>query len=237
MPAPWIRPWPSEADVDYSAIVSAADNEDDSARPNLRGAIQRAWMVGYKALTTGETWIQSIPHPPFTFLWDGRSPEPSETTIDSRMVGIIGQSAPQPPRRDSHRLHSLGGWTGRVDWFWGRQYDRGHFVAHSLGAEVSGLEMNIYFQRRDLNRGWSQEGKLFRRMEQAAVRQPGTLFWVRPVYLSDGYVPAFVEFGLLEVGDQVRVHRFDNQVDEFDVLELADRRLSFLPVKSRRARS
>jgi hypothetical protein len=38
--------------------------------------------------------------------------------------------------------------------------------SRALGGRVDGLEINLFSQARALNRGWSAEGKLFRRMEQ-----------------------------------------------------------------------
>lgn len=36
--------------------------------------------------------------------------------------------------------------------------------------------MNLFLQRRDLNRGWSQQGKQYRAMEQYLADHPGTFF-------------------------------------------------------------
>ena len=41
--------------------------------------------------------------------------------------------------------------------------DKGHFIAHAIGG---GLDMNIFSQARDLNRGISEQGKVYRLMER-----------------------------------------------------------------------
>ena len=37
--------------------------------------------------------------------------------------------------------------------------DKGHLLSHASGGE---LDINLFPHRRELNRGWSEEGKLFR---------------------------------------------------------------------------
>src|SRR5258708_33542122 len=78
----------------------------------------------------------------------------------------------------------------------GREWDKGHFIAHSIGGAVDGLETNVSVQLRHLNRGWSAAGKQFRDMEQYCVLNRGTFcFW--PLYVDETARPAFVEFGVL----------------------------------------
>jgi hypothetical protein len=44
-----------------------------------------------------------------------------------------------------------------------------------------GLDVNLFPQRREVNRGWSDEGKLFRKMERYAAEHPGTFCFARPI--------------------------------------------------------
>jgi hypothetical protein len=44
--------------------------------------------------------------------------------------------------------------------------DRGHFLSHGAGGE---LDINLFPQRRELNRGWSIRGSRFRKMETIAA--------------------------------------------------------------------
>ena len=93
----------------------------------------------------------------------------------------------------------------------GPGWDKGHFIAHSIGGAVDGLEANVFVQRRDLNRGWSVAGKRFRQMEQYCVLNPGTLCFSRPLYADQTAKPAFVEFGVLKRGGELWVESFDNR--------------------------
>ncbi len=93
----------------------------------------------------------------------------------------------------------------------GREYDKEHFIAHSLDGAVDRLELNVFIQRRDLNRGWSVQGKLYRAMEKYCVLKPGTFCFSRPLYEDQTSRPAFLEFGVLKETGELWVARFDNR--------------------------
>lgn len=84
-------------------------------------------------------------------------------------------------------------------------------MAHSLGGAVDGIEANVFVQRRDLNRGWSASGKLFREMEKYCAVHPGTFCFNRPFYRDNSARPAFLEFGVLKNNNELWVERFDNR--------------------------
>jgi len=91
---------------------------------------------------------------------------------------------------------------------WIGPVDKGHFIAHSLGGSSN---MNIFPQVRELNRGWSEEGKKFREMERLASQHPGMMLFNRPIY-SDGTVwPRYFEFGLLKPDGELWIELFDNE--------------------------
>lgn len=75
--------------------------------------------------------------------------------------------------------------------------DKGHFLGHASGGI---LDINLFPQRRELNRGWSAEGKRFRKMERYVADHPGTFFYHRPLYDDETWIPASLEYGVL-VGD------------------------------------
>lgn len=85
--------------------------------------------------------------------------------------------------------------------------DKGHFLAHASGGE---LDINLFPQRRDLNRGWSAPGKRFRRMERWVAERAGTFHFHRPLYADESWVPAWLEYGVLREGEWW-VERFDNR--------------------------
>jgi hypothetical protein len=78
---------------------------------------------------------------------------------------------------------------------------------------VDQCELNVFVQRRDLNRGWSVAGKRFRSMEKYCSSNPGTFCFSRPIYsFADGSSkPVAVEFGVLKADGELWVEVFDNQ--------------------------
>lgn len=88
--------------------------------------------------------------------------------------------------------------------------NKGHFIAHSIGGVVDGLEANVFIQRRDLNRGWSAAVKRFREMEKYCVANPGTFCFSRLLYVDETSRPGFCEFGLLKTTGELWVECFDN---------------------------
>jgi len=86
--------------------------------------------------------------------------------------------------------------------------DRGHFLSHAAGGE---LDINLFPQRRELNRGWSSAGKHFRRMEKIAAENPGTFHFHRALYDDDTWIPATLEYGVLKDDREWLIERFANK--------------------------
>ena len=66
-------------------------------------------------------------------------------------------------------------------------------------------------QRRELNRGWSAEGREFRAMERYVAQHSGTFFYHRPIYNDETWVPQSLEYGVLEDDTRWRVKTFANK--------------------------
>jgi hypothetical protein len=60
--------------------------------------------------------------------------------------------------------------------------DRGHLIPHLSGGEFG---PNIFRQDRALNRGWSDQGKLYRALERAAAGMPGALYFGHLLYADE----------------------------------------------------
>jgi hypothetical protein len=86
--------------------------------------------------------------------------------------------------------------------------DRGHLIPHLSGGEFG---PNIFRQRRDLNRGWSSQGKRFRALEREAATTPGTFYFGRLMYEDGTAYPTEIETGLLR-GETLHVDRFRNRL-------------------------
>jgi hypothetical protein len=86
--------------------------------------------------------------------------------------------------------------------------DRGHFLGHASGGE---LDINLFPQRRDLNRGWSDQGRVYRRMERYVADHPGSFFYHRAQYEDDTWIPHSLEYGVLLEDATWWVAVFDNR--------------------------
>jgi len=136
----------------------------------LISELPQTWIREYRELFPNrDSEIYAIRRGTFDFIFDdlaGLSPTGvlrNDINGESRVIGVIGTTAPSERKRDDTRLR---GWSGRTRRTFGDAWDKGHFIAHSAGGAVVGWELNVYLQRRDLNSGWSQEGVRYRKLEE-----------------------------------------------------------------------
>lgn len=86
--------------------------------------------------------------------------------------------------------------------------DRGHFLSHASGGD---LDINLFPHRRELNRGWSEEGKRFRRMEKWVADNPGSFHYHRAEYTDRTWIPASLEYGVLRDNREWWIDSFRNR--------------------------
>lgn len=129
--------------------------------------------------------------------------------VAERVVCMYGVSATPSAARDRSRMAGFPdvnvGWnrTGRSR----VAADKGHFLAHGAGG---GLDANLFPQARDLNRGWSSQGRVYRRMERTAAAQAGTFVYHRPMYEDATWIPRRLEYGLLRADGTWWIEWFTN---------------------------
>jgi hypothetical protein len=201
--------------LDYERIVKdAGECSLESLISFLTEELPYAWRDAYLEMTQRATEIVRMQRGSFEYIYDDYAtlevtgavrPSPDD---EARLVGVLGRSEPKTERRDDSRLR---GWVGPTQKSFGREWDKGHFIAHSIGGAVDGWELNVFVQRRELNRGWSEAGKRFREMEKYCVSNPGTFCFGRPLYMDPTAKPAFVEFGLLQSDGKLWTECFDNR--------------------------
>lgn len=210
------EPTPEER-IDYPALLAAASAAQPSSVVAYLGEeLPYRWCDAYRLMTPRPTNIDRIQLGTFEYLYDdldtleALGTVPPSATAESRLVGVLGTSAPQPRARggDDARLR---GFIGGTHTEFGSGWDKGHYIGHELGGRVAGMEANVFIQRRELNRGWSAEGKIYRRMERFCRAHPGTFCFSRPFYADDTSKPSFFEFGVLRAPDDLWVQLFDNR--------------------------
>lgn len=201
--------------LDYHSVIERApDCSAEAVIAFLSEELPYLWRDAYLQMTPRPTNIVRFRYNAFDYLYDdyasleASGDAPYDPNSEARLVAVLGRSEPRKITRDDYRLK---GWVGPTEKMFGRQRDKGHFIAHSIGGAVDGLEAHVFLQRRDLNRGWSAAGKRYREMENFCVRNPGTFCFSRPLYIDQTARPGFLEFGILKGIRELWVERFDNR--------------------------
>jgi hypothetical protein len=201
--------------MQYEALLpSGQDPPYDQLSDWLIEELPYAWLEEYCQDTPRNVRVDRVELNGFSYIFDNYSllismGEAPPSDVVDRLVGAIGRS-PHPLRtRESSRLR---GWVGPTELSLGKDRDKGHFIAHTIGGMIDGVELNVFPQRRDVNRGWSPAGKRYRQMESFCAAHPGTLCFSRPLYDDATSTPAFIEFGILLPERSWWVETFDNHV-------------------------
>ncbi len=199
-PQPWL--------IDYERIAKIASSRDATdIAAFLVEELPYDWRDAYAAHTPRATHVLRVSDEDFTYLFDYFStlgePAPAPT-VEDRLVCAFGTSREAPAKRNTSRQR---GWGGPTEKSFGSDRDKGHFIPHTVGG---GLEINLFVQLRELNRGWSPAGALYRSMERYCQRHPGNFFFNRPLYADASAQPAMLEFGVLKADGQLWVERFEN---------------------------
>jgi hypothetical protein len=204
--------------INYENIMSTRDGRT--------GEILIAWLWNelvnvfrdsYLEMTPRKTEIVRITQGAFEYLYDDYSSletqglVPYHPTMEARIVAAMGRSTPREPKRDDGRLRNWSGNTLQPGY--GSGWDRGHFIAYSMGGVVDGFELNVFVQRRSLNRGWKTHpaGRRYRNMERYCAASNGTFCFSRPIYDDETSKPTFIEFGILKPDSELWTECFDNR--------------------------
>ncbi|MCX6543515.1 MAG: hypothetical protein NTV05_03775 [Acidobacteria bacterium] len=201
--------------VDYRALWREAEGlNPEEAIVYFEDQLAYVCRDAYVARNTRAAVILRVRQGGFEYVFDHYTSLetsgaiPYSATDESRLVVAYGRSAPRRRARDDYRLR---GWVGPTEKAFGAGWDKGHYIAHSIGGAVDGVEANVFVQRRDLNRGWSSDGKRFRQMERYCFENPGILCFARPIYLDGTARPGWVQFGIIHPDSGPEVVTFDNR--------------------------
>jgi hypothetical protein len=201
--------------LDYEPLIrEAGECSIEALISSLAEKLPYVWRDAYVQMTPRATEIVRMQRGTFEYIYDDYATleatgvVPYSADAEARLVAVLGRSEPKTEARDDSRLR---GWVGPTQKMFGWEWDKGHLIAHSIGGAVDGWELNVFVQRRELNRGWSEAGKRFREMEKYCVSNPGAFCFSRPLYVDSTAKPAFVEFGLLKSDGRLWVECFDNR--------------------------
>jgi len=142
----------------------------------------------------------------YTYLFDLRDDEGDSNKInESRVVGVLGRVSHTTEKRDAGRMKGFIGPFTKLDKY--KDFDKGHFVSHKINGS---LDHNLYPQLRELNRGWSPQGKLFRSLERYCEQNPDTFLFTRPIYTDLSWIPRYLDYGIFTNEFGLLLNRFDN---------------------------
>jgi hypothetical protein len=132
------------------------------------------WLEAYRVMTARDVAVDRMELNGFSYIFDNYTMrvamgEAPASPVEDRLVGAIGRSSAPVSKREGSRLQ---GWVGPTERYFGKERDKVHFIAHTIGGLVDGVELNVFAKRRDLNRGWSDAGKRYRVMEQHSAAIP-----------------------------------------------------------------
>lgn len=131
-----------------------------------------------------------------------------------RTIFALGRPAAPPEEREVtyQRRYPLPQVTGY------RAIDRGHFIPYTSGGLYG---PNLFAQDRALNRGWSEEGRRYRQMEQRAIAgAPDSQMFILAHYIDQTAVPGFLTLGVV-AADSFVVDTFRNRYDEPETLSMS----------------
>ena len=136
--------------MDYEAILDSARREAGAEFvATFARDLAYEWCEIYEAMSNRTTKIVRFQCGTFEYLYDdyasleaaGRVPY--DPVMEARLVAGSGYSLFQEKARDDFRLR---GWVGATETTFGREWDKGHFIAHSIGGAVDRAEVNVFVQ-------------------------------------------------------------------------------------------
>ena len=133
--------------------------------------------------------------------------KPGPETPESRVICFFGISNNDIDTKNRGRMRDYWPMTD-ISELLGKPYDRGHFMAHGFGGPI---DVNIFPQRRDINRPWSAEGKRYCAMERYVRNNPGTFVFSRPIYKDLTACPHELEYGYFDQNFQLITEIFPNR--------------------------
>jgi hypothetical protein len=197
--------------IDHARLRrSAKANNIPALITYLRKNLPLKWQQVYAATTSHEANIVRVERGTFEYFCDSYSGLEAlgevafDQRVRDRVIGALGVSVPVRRRR---RRGFPDGWLELPEELDGSNRDKGHLIAHSIGG---GLDVNVFSQDRELNRGVSEQGKSYRQMEKYCYEHPGTFCFSRPVYADTTSIPRWLEFGLIKEDGNLWIEVFEN---------------------------
>lgn len=169
------------------------------------------WMDEYERMSEKHGVVTLQNFWGFAFIIDDGNQvgnDGSKDILESRTVAAFGISNTSINQNNRKTMRAWLGATSQAFAQYGPNYDKGHFIAHGFGGPI---DVNLFPQRRDINRGWYEEGRPYRTMERYVAANPGTFVFSRPIYNDLSFCPHMIEFGYCTTELEFTVRQFPNR--------------------------
>ena len=186
--------------IDYNEFFDACTQEVNLGLL-AENVLSEIWICSYGKQSLLSPSILSISLEGFTFLWD----ETYERVVVAYGVSSHNSQSPKRIREKSRIAYYYRNFIRRYQN--NSATDTGHFIAHSFGG---GLDINLFPQKRDVNRGYSPEGIAYRKMENSILNNPGSFLFSRPLYYDETWRPLYIEYGIQHPGKPPCIQVFTN---------------------------
>jgi hypothetical protein len=200
--------------LQYQALWDNAEGETfDDRLDAIWPDLTNGWLELYKKGLSSEGVYDLVWRDRFMYAHDTRLyPQDVEfdykTMVDDRVIFVAGVSDYIPEKRD---MYNMRGPLSSREFGPARRdcpFDRGHFIAHSIGGHE---DMGLFPQRRDVNQGRGEFGRVYAAMERYCREHPGTFVFSRPIYGDNTGHPFWVEYGVLREDREFWVEVFPNR--------------------------
>jgi hypothetical protein len=156
--------------IDYDSLLrEVAGLEDEELITELVKILIECWIDDYWAMVDHRPYVLDVPDRGFNFLFDltlANHYKNDPDRPDDRVVAAYGRSRKMAEKRDASRIRGFGAIGDKSR----GSMDKGHFAAHSMGGA---LDINIFPQRSEVNRGRSAEGGCIERWNAMLPSIPG----------------------------------------------------------------
>jgi DNA/RNA non-specific endonuclease len=142
----------------------------------------------------------------YSYLFALHQSHADSTDNDDRVVAAYGRVSHTDAVRDTSRMKGFIGQFTKISHY--QDYDKGHFISHKINGS---LDQNLYPQLKELNRGWSKQGKLFRSFERYCEQNPDVFVFTRPIYSDSLWIPKYIDYGIYTKESGLLLNRFDNK--------------------------
>lgn len=190
----------------YQIFASIPEGDYDETVKFIEENISKLFIEDYNVQFPKSEILKFIVNG-YTYLFSSNKDlESNNIEIEDRIIGVYGRISHTNTKRDTSRMKGFIGPFTKLNKY--KDFDKGHFISHKINGS---LDQNLYPQLKEINRGWSKQGKLFRSLEKYCEENPNAFVFTRPIYTNLSWIPRFIDYGIFTKEYGLLLNRFDNK--------------------------